>query len=151
MVNKKKNARSEKEKRCSRCKKLKPRTGAYFSKNKRSPDGFCSWCKECQKTYRSKRNLPKTYELHRLDCTCKKCEKRNEQIYKNQQGRGRADVAEIRGIQDLNQVDSVLREMAVLQNGINEEMAAYERRVSMIKEYSDEAIDPGLLIRRLYK
>ena len=142
---------AKEEKRCSRCKKTKPRTNAYFSKNKRTLDGFCPWCKKCQKEYRDERmlytnpNTPKTYELHSLECTCKECEKRNERIYKNQRGRGKAAVTETLGIQDWNQVDSVLREMAELQSDINKEMTVCEKRASMIKKYSDEVIEPWLV------
>lgn len=142
---------AKEEKRCSRCRKTKPRTNTYFSKNKRSPDGFCLWCKKCQKEYRDRRilhtnsNAPKTYELHSLECACKECEKRNERIYKNQQGRGKADVTETLGIQSWNQVDSVLREMAELQSDINKETTVCEKRVSMIREYSKEVIEPWLV------
>jgi hypothetical protein len=144
------------EKQCGRCKKTKARNNINFAKNKRSPDGFCSWCKDCQKIYRSgsvldtihkkDRNptIPKIYELHDLNCNCKKCERKNEQIYKNQQGRGKADVAEVRGIENWNQIGSILRELAELQSGINEEEANYEKRVSMIRKYSNEVIEPYL-------
>ncbi len=144
------------EKKCTRCKKIKVASSANFAKNKRYPDGFCLWCKECQKVYRARGvvdaihknsrnlNIPKIYELHDLNGNCKKCERRNEQIYKNQQGRGRADVAGVRGIENWNQVGSVLRELAELQSGINKEEANYEKRFSMIKKYSDEVIEPYL-------
>ncbi len=144
------------EKKCIRCKKSKALNLTNFAKNKRSPDGFCSWCKECQKIYRSRgildtnhkkkpdSNTPKTYELHDLSCTCKECQKRNEQIYKNQQRRGKADAVKTLGIQNWNQVDSILREMAELQSCINEERALCEKRVSMIRKYSDETIEPLL-------
>jgi len=163
MVNKKKNARDEKGKRCSRCKKTKPRTSTYFSKNKHYPDGFSLSCKVCQKEYRcgleldsgyrdgpekkTRRNIPETYGLHGLECTCKKCKKMKKQIYKNQQGRGKANGAEVLGIQDWSQADSVLREMAELQSCISEEEVMCEKRISMIRKYSEEAIIPWLAHR----
>jgi hypothetical protein len=134
------------EKKCNKCGKVKPREA--FSKNKNMPDGRCAWCKDCQKDYYDNRSsrpsTTKSYELHDLKCECEECEKRKVRIDKSRQGRGKADLAEVRGIENWNQVGSVLRELAELQSGINEEEVNYEKRVSMIRKYSDEVIEPHL-------
>jgi len=53
-------------------------------------------------------------------------------------------VAPTAGIDNLDQFDSVLREMAELQAGIDQEKSACENRISLVKEYTDEVIEPWL-------
>ena len=38
-------------KKCTKCKKLFPKTLEYFSLDKRNKDGFVSWCRDCFKIY----------------------------------------------------------------------------------------------------
>jgi hypothetical protein len=136
------------EKKCKKCGKVKPREA--FSKDKKSPSGLAAYCKSCQKIYQAdykkRGSLPisKAYELHDLECTCKKCEKRSKQIYKNKLTQKNVIEAERLGIQNWNQIDSVLREMAELQSRINEEEVNCETRISLIKKYSEEIIDPWI-------
>ncbi len=40
---------NEKGKPCTKCKKEFPVTNEFFSKNRRNPDGFERWCKDCKK------------------------------------------------------------------------------------------------------
>jgi hypothetical protein len=142
------------EKKCRQCGEIKPRDAFY--KNKNSADGLTLYCGACLKIKQAKYRKrytkngyvslsdSRTYELHNLQCTCEKCEKRNRGIYENQQGKGESGVAEILGIHSWKQVDSVVREMAELQSGIDDEGANCEKRISLIKKYSDELIEPLL-------
>ncbi|MFZ0035633.1 MAG: hypothetical protein WAK60_11685 [Sedimentisphaerales bacterium] len=136
------------KKKCKKCGGKKPHKA--FSKNKKSPDGLVAYCKSCMKIYQAgykkRGSLPisKTCELHDLECTCKKCEKRSKQIYKNKLTQKNVIEAERLGIQSWNQIDSVLQEMAELQSRINDEEANCEERISLIKKYSEEIIDPWI-------
>lgn len=59
------------EKRCSRCRELKPSTG--FCRNKNTRDGLNSWCKKCVKVYYRRGELSQAY----IDVPegCKRCAK----------------------------------------------------------------------------
>jgi len=48
------------------------------------------------------------------------------------------------GIDDETQIDSVIREMAELQVGIDNEKELCQQRISLIQKYSDEQIEPYL-------
>jgi len=41
--------------KCSKCKRILPKTSAYFSVSRDKRTGFCSQCKECQKASRDAR------------------------------------------------------------------------------------------------
>ncbi len=119
---------AKERKKCSRCREIKPRTNAYFAKNKRSPDGFCSSCKVCRKKYRSGVELDYGYrDLYKE----KACESQRELPEKSKVS-----------IDSWSQVDSVVREIAEIQAAINAEQTTRERRIAQLEEYINEAIRP---------
>lgn len=47
-------------KKCSKCKSTKELN--YFRKTKQDKDGYCSWCKDCEKDYKATRkDITKEY------------------------------------------------------------------------------------------
>ncbi len=109
------------KKRCSKCKKRKLRS--CFTKSKDRPDGLADQCKECKREY--EREYKRIYRKGKVDVTKKQ-------------------VAPTAGIDSLDQIDSVLREMAELQAGIDQEKATCEKRISLVREYTNETIEPWL-------
>lgn len=87
---------------------------ACFYKQKRSADGRGSICKECHKTL---------YRKNQGDIDPPNCRS---------------------GIDSWQQVDSVLRAMAESQIAIDKEQAVCDKRVGLIKKYSEETIEPHL-------
>ena len=121
ILTKRKLSEVKEKKRCSRCRKLKPRASTCFAKNKRSPDGFCPSCKACQKKYRCGAELDYGYrDLHKG----KMCESQREPPERSKVS-----------IDSWSQVDSVVREMAEVQAAINTEQATHERQIAQLKEY----------------
>jgi hypothetical protein len=52
------------------------------------------------------------------------------------------EVAPATGINNESQIDSVIREMAELQANIFHEKASCDYRISLLKKYTDEVIEP---------
>ncbi|MDD5064290.1 MAG: hypothetical protein PHQ35_05975 [Phycisphaerae bacterium] len=48
-----------------------------------------------------------------------------------------------KGLENENQINSVIREMAELQANIDHEKALCETRISLVKKYTDEIIEPS--------
>jgi hypothetical protein len=102
-------------KHCNKCGKEKPH--GDFTKDKSSKDGLYGICKEC------KRQFEKSYKKNRRDI-----DPQNSRV----------------GIDSWCQVDSVLREMAEQQIIINKEQTVCNKRIELVKKYSDEIIEPYL-------
>jgi hypothetical protein len=154
-----------KGKKCVKCRKIKP--AEDFTKSKRNPDRLSCECKRCQKIRRdfyAKKQLesvtkccPKcgiskpATDFHKnrrspdgLQHQCKECDKTYKIVYRKLCREGGLDKKTRIGISTWGQVNSVLREMAELQIAINKENAALEKRIAMIREYSQDAIEPSL-------
>ena len=146
------------EKKCTKCGEVKPLS--CFCKNRRRPDGLCSHCKECQKTYRvisakskekpkkvcSKCGLPKPLSdfgksKHHQ---CKACVNEYKRLYSKMRRKGLINVTCCSTLDSWKQVESALREMAELQHFINTENAACEKRLDLIREYRDETIESAV-------
>jgi len=106
-----------KTKRCSKCGKEKP--ADCFTKNSHTKDGLNGSCKEC------KHQFENSYKRNRRIRPCD-IDPQNSRI----------------GINNWQQIDSVLREMAESQVVINRENAILEKRLGLVKSYSDEIIEP---------
>jgi hypothetical protein len=108
------------KKQCSKCKRIKLRS--CFTKNKSTPDG--------------------------LDYSCKECKREFEREYKRELRRSRRislepiHIVPATGIENAEQIDSLIREMAELQANINHEKAQCKTRISLVKKYTDEIIEP---------
>jgi len=111
---------NSKSKRCSRCGLVKP--AEQFIKNMSSPDGLASKCKECNR------------EWHRL---YKKVSKERAE------GKSVENIT-AKGIDSIEQVDSVLREMSELQFKINTERKLLSDRIKMLTEYTENIIESDL-------
>ena len=85
---------------------------------------------------------PKKEFLRGRNSNCIECRRLYNRIYKQshkrEQGRSEA------GIETWDQVDSVIREMAELQYGIQKEYVALEERIAILKRHTAEIIEPDL-------
>lgn len=84
---------------------------------------------------------PKGEFIKNNNC-CSDCRRQYWRIYKQAQKQG-----EVRlqiGIEKWGQVDSVIREMAESQYKIQKEYAALEKRIALLKKYTEEIIEPHL-------
>lgn len=104
---------NKKTKICSKCKAVKPVSG--FWKHSTAKDRLHPWCKVCSVSDQSVR---------------RENSKKQEPNIKG------------RGIESWSQMDSVFRELAEIKLRINEEKALCEKRINLIKEYSQEQIEP---------
>jgi hypothetical protein len=85
---------------------------------------------------------------------CKKCEqvKPFSDFYKDKTKQGGLKsickecfgAIPAKGIENENQIDSVIREMAELQANIDYEKTLCETRISLVKKYTDEIIEPSV-------
>lgn len=114
-------------KRCSKCKKIK--LSSYFTQSKDKPDGLADQCKECKREY--ERNYKREWRRIR----------RQKGIVEKP---GIKTIAPATGIESLDQIDSVIRELAELQTGINYEKLTCKKRIDMVREYTKETIEPWL-------
>jgi hypothetical protein len=106
-----------KTKRCSKCGKEKP--VGCFTKNSYNKDGLNDSCKECKHQFEN--SYKRNRRIHLCDI-----DPQNSRA----------------GIDSWQQIDSVLREMAESQIAIDRENAALEKRLGLVKSYSDEIIEP---------
>ncbi len=108
------------KKKCGKCKRIK--LGSCFTKDRSGPDGLCPICKECKRKY--EREYIKAARQKR---------------------KGKFDnpnVGEATGIESECQIDSMIREMAELSANIDKERALCDHRISLIKQYTNENIEP---------
>jgi hypothetical protein len=108
------------KKKCGKCKRIK--LFSCFTKDKSTADGLAPICKECKREYERiyKKALREQRKFNCIECT------------------------PARGIENESQIDSVIREMAELQASIDYEKAQCEKRISLIKKYTEEIIEPFL-------
>lgn len=111
---------SNSKKKCCKCKRIKLRS--CFTKDKSTSDGLAPNCKECKRKY----------------------EREYKKASRQQRKFDNVEVAPATGIVNENQIDSLIREMAELQASINCEKASCETRISLIKKYTDEIIEPSV-------
>jgi hypothetical protein len=107
-------------KKCGKCKRIKLRS--CFTKDINQTDGLCSICKECKRRY--EREYIKAARQKR---------------------KGKFDiptVGEATGIESESQIDSIIREIAELSANISQEKALCDHRISLIRKYTDENIEP---------
>jgi len=103
---------------CGKCGEVK--TASEFYKNHKTKDGLSGFCKECSRESSRKRYTP---------------------AIDNRHNRNRQDDT---GIDSWKQIGSILRQMAESQLAINHENAALEKRISLVKSYSEEFTEPLL-------
>jgi hypothetical protein len=108
------------KKRCGKCKRIKLRS--CFTKDKSTPDGLAPNCKECKREY-EREYIKASRQQRKFDGV---------------------EVAPAIGIESKVQIVSLIREMAELQAHINHEKALCEIRISAIKKYTDEIIEPSV-------
>ena len=156
-----------KAKRCPRCGLLKPIKEFY--RNRARPDGRSDWCKDCKKDHKyskppvatimpgqkqctSCKVIKSRSEFHRcsnradgLQSRCKECSRavvaerqRKRKAKKDAAERGRGDFK----IFNIQQMDSVVREMAGTQLEIEAELRVCQQRVSRMIQDSAEALGP---------
>lgn len=154
-------------KKCTKCGKKKPLS--EFCKSTRFKDGLSYTCKKCQKAYRAGNTqvVVNTKQCTRcgiekpvssftkccankdgLHNNCKDCKQQFERAYKKNRRKEPLDIDSQNSkakIDSWTQVDSVLREMAEMQLVVNKETEALEKRISLVKSYSDEMIEPCVL------
>lgn len=154
-----------KAKRCPRCGQTKPIKAFY--KNRTKPDGRSDWCKECKKAHRYARRdikvdvpgqkqctnckvVKSESEFHRcknrsdgLQARCKNCHKADviDQSRKRKARKDAAPRTDYR-IYTIDQMDSVVREMAETQLEINTEVNVCQQRVNRAIQESAEALEP---------
>jgi hypothetical protein len=104
---------------CNKCGKEKPL--GDFTKNQSKKDGLCDSCKDCKRNFEN--SYKKNWRINRRDIEPQNC---------------RA------GLDSWQQVDNVLREMAESQIAIDKEQTVCNKRIELIKKYSDEIIEPYL-------
>jgi hypothetical protein len=108
-----------KTKHCGKCGEVKP--ADCFTKDSNSKDGLHINCKDCKRQFENFYKKNRRIHLPEID---------------HQNSRS--------GIDSWQQVDSVLRTMAESQIEIDKERAVCDKRVELIKKYSEEAIEPYL-------
>jgi hypothetical protein len=108
------------KKKCGKCKRIK--LYSCFTKNKSTSDGLAPACKECKREY-EREYIKASRQQRKFDGV---------------------EVAPATGIVSEGQIDSLVREMAELQANINHEKALCETRISLIKKYTDEIIEPSV-------
>lgn len=138
------------QKKCRRCGKRK--SNEDFNKNKRNKDGLCDYCKTCLKDYRVGNILPYKYcykckklksktkfskvksNPDGLDSICIECNKIEKAFDSDK------NANDIPGIYNLEQLDGVIREMAELECGINQE----KTKINNILTQQNSTIKPWL-------
>lgn len=154
-----------KAKRCPMCGQIKPIEGFY--KNKARKDGRGTYCKSCKKIYQNAtkhitriiptekqcsgcRVIKPSSDFHRcrnrsdgLQSRCKDCHNTDASI---RYAKRITEMGHVKKkgiiIDDHNQVDSAVRELAELQLSINTEVIACQKRVGRIIQESAEVLGP---------
>jgi hypothetical protein len=106
-------------KKCGKCKRIMLRS--CFTKDKSTTDGLAPNCKGCKREY-EREYIKASRQQRKFDGV---------------------EIAPATGIANESQIDSLIREMAELQVNINCEKALCEARISLVKKYTDEIIEPS--------
>jgi len=131
-------------KRCNKCKIAKPKSD--FGKNKHHKDGLDDYCKLCRKAYRKAYFTKSSRQPNPHTKTRSKTEW-SRLIRDANKRRAQGEVVEnltAKGIDSIEQVDSILRELSELQYKIDHENKLCDDRIKMLKGYTEILNEPDL-------